>query len=90
MNLRARLQRLERNTVDAGCLACRDRRGRIVLLTAERLPDGAVVAVEEEPQPCTRCGQIPEQIIEVVESVVDGRISESDSSASDLPVLIVN
>jgi hypothetical protein len=75
MSLRTRLQRLERNTADAGCPACRDRRGRIVLLTAERLPDGTVVAVENEPQACTRCGQIPEQIIQIIESVVDARIS---------------
>lgn len=83
MNLRRRLQRLERNTVDAGCPACRDRRGRIVLLTTERLPDGTVVAVENEPQPCTRCGQVPEQIIQIVLSVVDGRTSESSSSVPD-------
>lgn len=30
MSLRTRLQRLERNTVDAGCPVCRDRRGLIV------------------------------------------------------------
>lgn len=72
MRLRRRLQRLEQQAVDAGCPACRDRRGRIVLRTAKRLPDGTVVTVEEEPQPCPRCGRIPEQIIEVVETVVDG------------------
>lgn len=71
MSLRARLQRLERSSVNLGCPACRDRQGRIVLLTAQRLLDGAVVTDEAEPQPCARCGQIPEQILEVVESVVD-------------------
>jgi hypothetical protein len=71
MSLRTRLQRLERNTVDRGCPACRDRRGKTVFLTAEQLPDGTVVAVEDEPQPCARCGQVPEQIIEVIESVVE-------------------
>jgi hypothetical protein len=73
MSLRTRLQRLERNTVAEGCPACRDRRGGIVWLTAERLADGTVVTVEKEPQACTRCGQIPEQIIEVVGAVVGER-----------------
>ena len=77
MSLRGRLQRLERTKIEAGCPACRDRRGRIVLVTARRLPDGTVVAVEEKPQPCAQCGQIPEQIIEVIESVVDERTDAS-------------
>ena len=73
MRLRSRLQRLERETVAEGCPACRDRRGRIVWLTAERLADGTVVTVENEPQACTRCGQVPEQIIEVVRAAVGER-----------------
>lgn len=71
MSLRSRLLRLERNMVDAGCPGCRDRRGRIVLLTARRQPDGKVVVQEQEPQPCVHCGQVPEQIIEVIEIIVD-------------------
>jgi hypothetical protein len=70
MNLRARQKGLERNTVDAGCPTCRDRRGRIVLRTAEPLPDGTVVWDQDEPQPCQRCGQISEQVIEVIMSAV--------------------
>jgi hypothetical protein len=66
-----RLQRLERNTVDAGCPACHERRGRIVLLTARRLPDGAAVSVEDRPLPCDRCEQVPEQISEVIEPVME-------------------
>jgi hypothetical protein len=77
MSLRTRLQRLERNTIDAGCPACRDRRGRIVFLTAERLPDGTVAVVEGEPAPCALCGEVPEKIIEVVERVVEAPTSES-------------
>ena len=72
MNLRARLQRLERTTVVAGCPACRERRGRTVLWTAQRLPDGTLAPGEpgeDEPQPCVRCGQIPEQIIKVLEVI---------------------
>jgi hypothetical protein len=77
MSLRTRLQRLEQSIVDAGCLACRDRRGRIMLLTAEQQPDSTVAVVEGKPTPCARCGQVPEQIIEVIELVVDVSISES-------------
>ena len=69
MKLHARLRRLERTTVDAGCPACRERRGRIVLLTGQRLPDGTLAPVEDEPMPCVRCGQVPEQIIEVIEGI---------------------
>lgn len=71
MKLRARLKRLERNTLDAGCPACRDRLGRIALRIVERLPDGTVTVHAEGPQPCVQCGQIPEQVIEVIESVVE-------------------
>jgi hypothetical protein len=71
MSLRTRLQRLERNRVDAGCPACRDRRGRIVFRTAEPLPDGTLVWDQDEPQPCKRCGQISEQVIEAIVSVVE-------------------
>ncbi|HEY7159180.1 MAG TPA: hypothetical protein VH575_34870 [Gemmataceae bacterium] len=79
MSLRTRLQRLERKVVDPGCPACRDRRGRIVFVMAQRLPDGTVVPQEEEPQPCARCGQVPEQIIEVIETVVDEPTNAADS-----------
>jgi hypothetical protein len=82
MSLRTRLQRLERHRVEEGCPACRDRRGRIVLWTAERLPDGTAVGVEKEPQACTRCGQIPEQILEVVLEVVEQRSGASECEAS--------
>jgi hypothetical protein len=82
MSLRTRLRRLEQTRIDVGCPACRDRRGRTVFLTAERLADGTVVAAEEEPQPCAQCGQIPELIIEVVEAVVDERTGASEGEAS--------
>jgi hypothetical protein len=78
MNLRARLRRLERTTIDAGCPACRERRGWTVLLTARRLPDGTVAPVEGEPQPCVRCGQVPEQIIAVVE-VIEPAVADRTS-----------
>jgi hypothetical protein len=78
MRLRTRLQPLERNRIDSGCPACRGRRGRIVLLRAEQLPDGTGAVVDGPPTPCARCGQIPEQIIEVVETVVGERTGASE------------
>ena len=56
MRLRRRLERLEARTVDAGCPACRDRRGKAVYLKEE----GA-----EWPACCARCGKIPEIVIEI-------------------------
>lgn len=75
MSLRTRLQRLERHLGNSGCPACRERCGLVVLLTARREPDGTVVCLDEWPRPCERCGQVPEQIIEVVESVIDEPIN---------------
>lgn len=77
MSPRTRLQRLERMKIESDCPACRDRRGRIVLRTSLRQPDGTVVWDRDEPQSCARCGQVPEQIIEVVESVVVERTDAS-------------
>lgn len=81
MKLRARLQRLERSVGDAGCPACRHR-GRIVTRTATSLPDGTVVWDQDEPQPCVRCGQIPEQIIDIILPIEDERTGPSASAAS--------
>jgi hypothetical protein len=79
MRLRTRLQNLERSRTFAGCPVCRHRRV-IVLRTATPLPDGTVVWDVDKPQPCTHCGQIPEQIIEVILPVVDERIDAAESS----------
>jgi hypothetical protein len=71
MNLRRRLQRLEKVIHGHdGCPVCRPRCRRPVFLSVSRLADGTVVDVGERPAPCPRCGQVPEQIIEVVEMVV--------------------
>jgi hypothetical protein len=40
VRLSRRLQRLEQHLGDAGCPACCDRRGGIVLVTSRRLQDG--------------------------------------------------
>ncbi len=65
MSLRTRLRRLEQGVGDTDCPACRHRR-RILTRTATPLPDGSVVWDQNEPQPCTRCGQVAEQIIEII------------------------
>ena len=70
--MRNRLQRLERNVVDPGCPACRDRRGRIIMVDARRREDGTETRPEGRPAPCERCGETPEFIIQIVETVVDG------------------
>jgi hypothetical protein len=51
--------------------ACAERQGRLVLTSARRLPDGTVVAQGERPAPREACGQSPEFLIDVVETVVD-------------------
>ena len=81
MRLRTRLQKLEQSQMFAGCPACHHRHV-IVLRTATPLPDGSVVWDVDKPLPCTRCGQIPEQIIEVILPVVEQGTGPSSSSAS--------
>src|SRR5262249_17342282 len=71
MSLRTRLQRLERNTVDVGCPACRDRRGRVALRIVERLPGGTGVVAADGREPCDQSGQILEQVMEVIETLVE-------------------
>ena len=71
MRLHTRLQRLERSVGAAGCPDCQERRGRVALVQAETLPDGIVVSLAAEPFSCARCGQIPETIIQILETVVD-------------------
>jgi hypothetical protein len=78
MSLRSRLQRLERSLMpEGGCPACCERRGRMIGLAARQLPDGSVVAEEEGPPPCSRCGQVPEQILLLIETLVEARPGSS-------------
>ena len=65
-----------------GCPAYSDRRGRIVMVTAQRLPDGSMTHPKGEPGPCERCGIVPEFIIEIVETVADGQTSEQAVASS--------
>jgi len=55
VRLHRRLERLEARVAEAGCLACRDRRGQAVFLE-----EG-----DEWPARCARCGKIPEIVIEI-------------------------
>jgi hypothetical protein len=75
MKLRSRLERLQKCLPAAGCPSCRDRAGRIVLLTFRAGEDGTPVAngPTRAPAPCPRCGQVPERVLEVVETVVTTR-----------------
>jgi hypothetical protein len=66
MRLHSRLRRLEQAAPDPGCLACYQRRGRIVFVRARALRDGTVLA-DGEPTPCNQCGRVAEMVIEVVE-----------------------
>jgi hypothetical protein len=71
MKIRARLQRLEKTcSIDHSCPACRERRGRPTLVIREQLADGMGTEPNGMPAPCVKCGQIPEQIIEIVEKIV--------------------
>ena len=72
MRLRARLERLERSKdIDRGCPACRARRGLIAIVDVTPLPDGTVAYPADVPEPCERCGVVPESVVEIVEVVVE-------------------
>ena len=73
MRSRVRLGRLERRMkVRPGdCAACRARHGLLVVLSARANADGTVVPCEAEPEPCARCGNVPERIVQIVEVVVN-------------------
>jgi hypothetical protein len=55
VRLHRRLERLEGRIVDAGCPACRHRRGKAVYLE-----EG-----DERPARCARCGKTPELVIDI-------------------------
>jgi len=66
-----RLERLEQKVPDPGCLACRDRRGRSVMVDADRQADGSVVLRDPEPEACAQCGIVPEFLITVIRPYVN-------------------
>jgi hypothetical protein len=72
MRIRARLQRLEKTCpIDRGCPACRDRRGRHVLVDVTRNQDGTIAYPDDAPAPCTACGKVPEFVVRAVMSAAD-------------------
>ncbi len=72
MRMRSRLDRLEQRVGSVGsCPACRDRLGCVVFTSVIRLPDGTVVPSDDGPKPCGACGQVVEQFIEIVETLVE-------------------
>jgi hypothetical protein len=78
MTVRTRLKRLEvtarkQGLVCDGCRVCRQRRGHNVLVTGVKLPDGTAMPGPDAPLPCAACGEIPERLIEIVETVVVAR-----------------
>jgi hypothetical protein len=62
MTIRTRLQRLEQGIPASTCRACRERKGRIVLLKAHKTESGEIIE-DPEPAPCAVCGTVPEQIV---------------------------
>jgi hypothetical protein len=72
MRISGRLSRLERR-VGTGCLDCRHRRGYAFVHISRQAPDGSAHGEKEAPRPCSRCGQVPEEVIEVVEVMVGSR-----------------
>jgi hypothetical protein len=76
VRLTGRLRRLEGNArergllPEPGCPACRDRRGLTVFVRSRVGADGAVLWEEEGPAACAACGEVPEDVTEIVEQVV--------------------
>ena len=70
MRIRAILAKLERRLGVGGCPCCRSRRHDTLLVAAEPTQDEINTALEAYPDPCPRCGDIPEQVIELTEVVV--------------------
>jgi hypothetical protein len=75
MSLRTRLAWLERRGPDGGCPACRERRGLTVMVTVRELPGGTVTREGDGLAPCPLCGCLPEQVIQVVETVIAQPVS---------------
>jgi hypothetical protein len=77
VTLKSRLMRLTQFGSDL-CPECRNRRGRVALLVASRSPDGTILTENDAPTPCSRCGEVPEQLVQVVEEVVDVRLDAGE------------
>jgi hypothetical protein len=79
MRLNGRLRHLENAARERGllagpgCPACRNRRGKLVIVRSRVGVDGASLWTEEGPPVCPECGQVPEEVIEIVEHLVLAR-----------------
>jgi hypothetical protein len=71
MSLKSRVARLSRQRRTERCPACRDRHGCLALVTGRQRRDGTFVPDRPPPEPCAACGQIPEEVLVVVEELVD-------------------
>jgi hypothetical protein len=63
----------EESVGPAGCPACHRRRGRSFIRSSHELPDGTRIPHRELPPSCPACGEVPEQIVEIVEVMVETR-----------------
>jgi hypothetical protein len=78
----ARLQRPEQDAGAARCPTCRERLGRAALRIGRKTRDDSVLSQSgEDPRPYERWGEVPEQVLTIVEAVVRSR-EESLASAS--------
>jgi hypothetical protein len=69
VRLDSRLRRLEA-AVPTGCPVCCERRGRELLHVRRQNPDGTCSSLTGDPQPCERCGEVTEEVIEIIEVLV--------------------
>jgi hypothetical protein len=76
--LNVRLRRLEQVVGVAGCPGCRDRRRLVVIRTFQLAADGPVERYGDEPQPCALCGEVPDEMIRIVEEVVSSREDQNE------------
>ena len=51
-------------------------------MTARRQPDGTLTHPDGEPSPCEQCGEVPEFVVEIVETVVEGPTPGSHGAAA--------
>ena len=86
MRRRQRLERLERHVAGTAlachCPGCFHRQGRIAMVIAR--PDGST-ATSDRPAPCSLCGQVPEQILTIVERIVDRSSLAGGAERDDSP-----
>jgi hypothetical protein len=58
---------------EAGCPACRDRRKESVVVRGRSGDNGEVNWDWEGPPPCAVCGEVTEEVVEIIEQVVATR-----------------